>query len=325
MLVCHFPVAPKLEMDTVHCTVDSIYSRTCCTAHSTTSGVKLPLFSSSCRCTPLLEHTSMSGRGGPRPGGRGVGRGRSRGLGAPGARRPGEPAATTPTSSQPLVGRGRGRAAPSLQQQLPQQPPPQQPPAAPAAAAAVAATAQPPTKQMEKMEIGSREKRQERGIRYSEPHTRPQHIADKRGTSGQTVNVFSNYVVLKNRPGGAIYQYNVSYNPPVESKGLRIGLLKDHEESLIGKTRAFDGMILYLPKRLPKDVVEVVSQTKDGQNITITIKLTNELSASSPICLQLLNITFRRSGFSAHHTCNSKWVLQFGIVCALECQIIGKF
>ena len=243
----------------------------------------------------LQEYSIMSGRGGPRPGGRGVGRGRSRGLGTPPARRPGEPTAATPTDSQPLVGRGRGRAAPSLQQQLPQKTPPQPPAAAPVAAAAVAATAQPPSRQLAEMSIQEPgRKRPERGMRYSEPHTRPEHITDKRGASGQPVTVFSNYVVLKNRPGGAIYQYNVSYNPPVESKGLRIGLLKDHEESLIGKTRAFDGMILYLPKRLPKDVVEVVSQTKDGQNITITIKLTNELSANSPTCLQLLNITFRR-------------------------------
>ena len=201
---------------------------------------------------------------------------------------------TTPTDSQPQVGRGRGRAAPPIQQQLQPTPPPAQPAAA-AAGTTAAATAE-ATKKMARMQVsetagGQRERRS----RYTEPHTRPEHITDKRGEYGQRISVFSNYVVLKNRPGGAIYQYNVGYNPPVESKGLRIGLLRDHEESLIGKIRAFDGMILYLPKRLPKDVVEVVSQTKDGQNITITIKLTNELSASSPTCLQLLNITFRRS------------------------------
>lgn len=235
----------------------------------------------------------MSGRGGPRPGGRGTGRGRSRGTGAAAARRPGEMAQTTPTPAQPLVGRGRGRAAPQIQAQM----------QAPVASAPVAqskaeptAGAAPPTAEMAKMQVKEPE-RQRAGKRFSsftEPHTRPQHITDKKGTAGQEISVFSNYITLSNRPGGVMYQYNVGYNPPIESKGLRIALLRNHEESLIGRVRAFDGMILYLPKRLPKDTTEVVSQTKDGRNITLTIKLTNELSANSPVCLQLLNIIFRR-------------------------------
>ena len=32
---------------------------------------------------------------------------------------------------------------------------------------------------------------------------------DKRGTSGSNIKMMSNYVVLKNRPGRAIYQYNI--------------------------------------------------------------------------------------------------------------------
>jgi hypothetical protein len=34
---------------------------------------------------------------------------------------------------------------------------------------------------------------------------------------------------------------------------LRIALLFNHEE-LLGKTRAFDGMVLFLPKKLPDQV-----------------------------------------------------------------------
>lgn len=229
----------------------------------------------------------MSTRGGGR--GRGVGRGRSRGGGPLETRRPGEqPKGGTPSEAQPQVGRGRGRAAAQIQQKPP----------SPTSEMAP---------QMQKMSLddkgaGARTKTgptradrpSRREIPMSEPHTRPEHITDKRGAAGHEVDLITNYVVLKNRPGKAIYQYNVSYSPPVDSKGLRIALLRDHEESLIGKIRAFDGMILYLPHRLPNDTTEVVSKTKSDDTVKLTIKLTNELSANSPVCLQLFNVLFRR-------------------------------
>ena len=219
----------------------------------------------------------MSTRG--RGAGRGVGRGRSRGGGGqPGSQRPGE-APKTVSGEGVQVGRGRGRAAAPIQQQ---KPPQQQ---------------QPPTAEMKELSLGQTQDagtERRRGGRFDEPRTRPEHITDKRGTSGSSVKMMSNYVVLKNRPGKAIYQYNVGYNPPIESKGLRFSLLRDHQDSLIGNVKVFDGMVLYLPHKLPNEVTEVVSKTKDGETIKITIKLTNELSANSPNTLQLLNVLFRR-------------------------------
>ena len=230
----------------------------------------------------------MSTRGGGR--GRGVGRGRSRGGGALESRRPGEQPKGTPSEAQQQVGRGRGRAAAQIQQKPPSPtsevtPQMQKMSLDGKGGGAVAGARTDPTK-------GDRPPRRE--IQISEPHTRPEHITDKRGAAGNEVDLVTNYVILKNRPGKAIYQYNVSYSPPVDSKSLRIALLRDHEESLIGKIRAFDGMILYLPHRLPNDTTEVVSKTKSDDTIKLTIKLTNELSANSPVCLQLFNVLFRR-------------------------------
>ena len=101
-------------------------------------------------------------------------------------------------------------------------------------------------------------------------------------------------MTLRNRPNCAIYQYNVSYSPPIESRGLRCGLLRDHE-SLIGNVRAFDGMILYLLHRLPGDVTGVVSTIqRDNSQVRLKITLTNEVAANSPVSLQLFNVIFRK-------------------------------
>ena len=119
-------------------------------------------------------------------------------------------------------------------------------------------------------------------------------IDSKQGFSGCRIILMSNHLVLKNRPGKAIYQYNVGYNPPIESKRLRFILLRDHQDSLLGNAKVFDGMVMYLPHKLPNEVTEVVSKTNDGETIKITIKLTNELSANSPNALQLLNVLYKR-------------------------------
>ena len=214
---------------------------------------------------------------------KGRARGRSRGGAPPEARRPGEPQ-PTPSSEQQHVGRGRGRAvtsAPPPAQQQQQQPPPVQ--------------------QMAAMGINGSAKQQQpearrggRGAPFTEPHTRPEHITDKCGVAGTAIPVMSNYIVLRNRPDCAIFQYNVSYSPQVDSRKCRIGMLYQ-QEALLGRVRAFDGMILYLPHRLPQDTTPVMVQTDDGQStVTMTITLTNELHANSPICLQLFNILFRR-------------------------------
>ena len=155
---------------------------------------------------------------------------------------------------------------------------------------------QPPTQQMAQMAVGGdgAGKQQERRGPTSEPRTRPEHITDKRGSSGAPITLRSNFVTLRNRPNCAIFQYNVSYSPPIESRGLRCGLLRDHE-SLIGNVRAFDGMILYLPHRLPDDVTEVVSTIqRDQTQVKLKITLTNEVAANSPVSLQLFNIIFRK-------------------------------
>ena len=227
------------------------------------------------------QRTTMTGRA------KGRARGRSRGGVQPEARRPGEPQ-PTPPSEQQYVGRGRGRAVTSAPPPAQQQQPPPKPPVQQMAEMGINGSAQ------QKPTAEQPPSRGPRGMPPPEPATRPEHITDKRGTSGTSIDVISNFVVLRNRPDCAIFQYNVSYSPQVDSRRRRVGMLAE-QEALVGKVRAFDGMILYLPHRLPQDVTTVLTTTDNGQTqVTMTITLTNEVHANSPVCLQLFNILFRR-------------------------------
>ncbi|XP_072206985.1 piwi-like protein 1 [Excalfactoria chinensis] len=121
-----------------------------------------------------------------------------------------------------------------------------------------------------------------------------EHVREsKTGTSGAMIKLVANFFRLTSRPQWALYQYHIDYNPEMEARRLRSGLLFQHEE-LLGKTHAFDGAILFLPKRLPNKVTEVFSKTRTGEDVRITITLTNELPPTSPTCLQFYNIIFRR-------------------------------
>ncbi|CAH2295702.1 piwi 1 [Pelobates cultripes] len=119
------------------------------------------------------------------------------------------------------------------------------------------------------------------------------HVKEsKTGSSGVPIQLSTNHIKLVSRPQWVLYQYHVGFNPQMESRLLRSALLFQHED-LIGKARAFDGTILFLPRRLDK-VSEVFSQTRNGETVRITITLTNELPPTSPTCFQFYNIIFRR-------------------------------
>uniref|UniRef100_A0A4W3IWE6 Piwi-like RNA-mediated gene silencing 1 n=1 Tax=Callorhinchus milii TaxID=7868 RepID=A0A4W3IWE6_CALMI len=121
-----------------------------------------------------------------------------------------------------------------------------------------------------------------------------EHVKDsKAGVSGSLIRLVTNYIRLNSRPQWALYQYHVDYKPQMESRRLRTALLFMHDK-ILGRTRVFDGCILFLPKKLEKKVTELVSLTRDGQNVVVTVTLTNELPPTSPTCLQFYNIVFRR-------------------------------
>lgn len=229
--------------------------------------------------------------------GRARGRARGRGRAAvraaaaqrPGSGQPAPAAAPPPDDTLPTPGRGRSRggAAQAPVQQMPQQ------------------QSSPPVQQMQQMAIkeasasgeglGGITSRQRRpDLRYTDPATKPQHITDKTGNSGTQIQVRTNTFKLVPRHDWHLYQYHVDFNPNVDSKRLRQFLVRVQSDTVLGKALAFDGMILYLVKKLPEKVTRLLSVKKDGDKVEVIITLTNELPPKSPICLQVYNIIFRK-------------------------------
>ncbi|KAI4537847.1 hypothetical protein MG293_012710 [Ovis ammon polii] len=120
------------------------------------------------------------------------------------------------------------------------------------------------------------------------------HVRDcKTGSSGIPVKLVTNLFNLDVPQDWQLYQYHVTYSPDIESRRLRIALLYSHRE-LSNKAKAFDGVILFLSQKLEEKVTELSSETQRGKTIKMTITLTRELPASSPVCIQVFNIIFKK-------------------------------
>ncbi|KAI7797911.1 piwi-like protein 1 [Triplophysa rosa] len=204
------------------------------------------------------------------------GRGRGEEAPVPGAQPPPQEAAKPIVTSceGELVGRGRQRTAPG----------------AISAEAMVQISAG-----FQQIKIGERGGRR-RDFHDAGIHTRQlmEHVKDsKTGVSGTAIELRANFMRLVSRPMWALYQYHVDFKPAMESRRLRTALLYQHEETL-GKAHTFDGAILFLPNKLHNTETILCSETKHGEKVEITLTLTNELPPSSPVCLQVYNVLFRR-------------------------------
>uniref|UniRef100_A0A671QCY3 Piwi-like protein 2 n=1 Tax=Sinocyclocheilus anshuiensis TaxID=1608454 RepID=A0A671QCY3_9TELE len=114
----------------------------------------------------------------------------------------------------------------------------------------------------------------------------------KMGTKGSPVSIGSNYIPIRCK-NEAVFQYHVTFTPNVESLGMRFGMMKEHRPTT-GEVVAFDGSILYLPKRL-EEVVHLKAERKtDNQEIDIKIQLTKILPPSSDLCIPFYNVVLRR-------------------------------
>jgi len=116
----------------------------------------------------------------------------------------------------------------------------------------------------------------------------------RKGTAGKTVKMTANYVRLEVEGERGMYEYEVRFEPIVDSRDERFKLIGQQREFL-GPTKTFDGICLYLPHLLP-DVVNVVSGSHpiDQSEVKITITLKHKKRMVDKTSIQFYNVLFRR-------------------------------
>lgn len=154
----------------------------------------------------------------------------------------------------------------------------------------------PPMERLQLQDTGDIKATQEKPeIRYeSVLYTKPASCTDKTGTAGLPVKILCNYFEVTNKPDWVLHQYHVDFAPVIDSRSLRIGLMKNHND-LFPLNKAFDGSTLYSLTKLHDEITEVAStRESDKQIIQIKIKRVGEIVPTSPQFVHLFNLVFRR-------------------------------
>ncbi|XP_058446425.1 protein argonaute-3 [Malaya genurostris] len=114
----------------------------------------------------------------------------------------------------------------------------------------------------------------------------------KTGTKGTPVQLMTNYIRIACDPDRGIYEYEVRFSPEVDSKASRARYIAQHA-NVIGNAKTFDGVKLYLPKKLPNaDTILYANNPVDGHQVTIKIMYKRKQRMSENV--QFYNILFQR-------------------------------
>ncbi|CAL1531948.1 unnamed protein product [Lymnaea stagnalis] len=114
------------------------------------------------------------------------------------------------------------------------------------------------------------------------------------GTSGTKINLKTNYFEVSLDEDLHIFQYHVAFKPEIENVRIKYFLIAQLANT-VGKVKCFDGGILYLQTRLPKDPMTCLTTRKDDSQVNVTFTFVGEVHANTPQFLQIVNLLFRRA------------------------------
>lgn len=102
-----------------------------------------------------------------------------------------------------------------------------------------------------------------------------------------------NYIRLKslNKDCG-IFEYEVRFDPVTDGRNIRFQLL-NQQLNVIGKTKVFDGVVLFLPIRLP-ETTTILTSKNPGDNSDVQVKIIYKRKKPMKDCMQFYNILFDR-------------------------------
>ena len=127
---------------------------------------------------------------------------------------------------------------------------------------------------------GARASRPARDPCYDVVKTRPEAMENKKGTSGTSIELYTNYLGFKKKSETCLFKYRVDFNAKAHEE-LDTWIKKQAFERLRAQLppNLFDGSICYLPSRIKQTTYNSSYEVKTGATnmVEITLRLVNEL------------------------------------------------
>lgn len=115
-----------------------------------------------------------------------------------------------------------------------------------------------------------------------------------RGESGKELDLACNYLKLIIDEEMGVFQYEVKFNPRVDSREERFRLLNQQRERFDGGIKVFDGAALYVRKKLAGGDRTVISTNERNEQCQLTFSFKRQCKAGDPNVVQLYNVLFGR-------------------------------
>lgn len=124
------------------------------------------------------------------------------------------------------------------------------------------------------------------------PTEDPPQFKQKLNLKSKEIGAMVNLMEIHCGPSSGIFEYYVEFSPPVDNMNFRAKYLSQHRE-FIGNAKTFDGVILFLPRRLPDEITRLMSTNIVDQS-PVEVKITFKRQKRREECVQLYNILFER-------------------------------
>ncbi|MCL4130654.1 UNVERIFIED_CONTAM: hypothetical protein GTU68_053210, partial [Idotea baltica] len=123
--------------------------------------------------------------------------------------------------------------------------------------------------------------------------TKPQAVSNKAGLCGSAIRLIANYFGLQKTQNWMLCLYHVDFSPQEDETREKKRLMRQHNEFL-GSGYLFDGMQLYLSRKLPNEVTELCSKKENGDVFQVKLKYIKALEGLDIQFMHILNILMKR-------------------------------
>lgn len=124
--------------------------------------------------------------------------------------------------------------------------------------------------------------------------TRPIHIQQKQGNSGQLLKIKANYFPLVSPIKWEIYHYHVDFSPEIETASFRNALLQ-RQRAILGSFLYDRGSAIYTVRQLQNEETEIVTRDREEREILIKIKRVGVISPLESRSIQVQNIIMKKA------------------------------
>jgi len=123
----------------------------------------------------------------------------------------------------------------------------------------------------------------------------PTYPPMKRGSEGKGIKVSANVIRMRFKKDldvdSGVFEYHVSFNPPVDNVRDKKAIIRQ-QEHVLGKVRVFDGATLCLPFITKGPVVKLTGTTISGDSVELEVKAVKRKPLKD--CEHLFNVLFMR-------------------------------